>query len=186
MRKRRRATPGRGLVCWAWDVGDPRMIAGAADLIFVGEVTSGRHEMSESLRAEIAVDDSDGVVDVAHFEYKAEIRVLDTLKGQAEGLLDVTFPPELLLGKVDPVEAPVALRGDYVFAVTESEEATQLPVLPGCGVLRVGDPDDEARANAGLISDSRGRQHELMPVIELMRWAVSNAFPFKDGTPIVD
>lgn len=44
----------------------------------------------------------------------------------------------------------------------------------------------EALANTGLISDSRGRQHDLMPVVELMRWAVSNAIPFKHGMPIAD
>lgn len=173
--------PHPNSVCWAWDAGDPRMIAGAADCVVVAVIDSVRRVDSNSLRAEIPVEDSDEVHRISHDEYRADVRVLEFLKGSAAEPLQVRFPPELVLSSSDPSRAPVRSRQTYVLGLTRAD--AQLSALPGCGILAVDDPDDEVRANDGLVSDSRGRQHELMPVAELMQWAVNNAVPFKDGMP---
>ena len=183
MKRRHRIATGVGPVCWAWDVGDPRMIAGAADFVFVAKVVAIRREVSESLRAGIKAEDSNEIITVSHPEYRATVRIIEHLKGRADDSLQVTFPPALLQDRSDPLKSPVSTQHTYVLAVVSSRAGTKLSVLPGCGIRAVDDTGDETRANAGLIADSRGSQHEHLPVTELMRWAISNAVPFKEGMP---
>ncbi|MFN3599889.1 MAG: hypothetical protein ACK4UY_00710 [Dietzia sp.] len=159
------------------------MIAGAADFVFVAKVVAIRREETDSLRAEVQAEDSNEIITVSHPEYRATVRTVEHLKGRTDDSLQVTFPPELLQDRFDPFKSPVSTQDTYVLAVVSSHADTKLSALPGCGVLEVDDPSDETRANAGLISDSRGSLHEHLPVIGLMRWAISNAVPFKDGMP---